>query len=86
MTMSTYTTADCKRTARVGPSHCYLGTDIEGRLHHWDRTTNTVHVVADGDRVHREDLDRLAEIEDWVGFVAWDELRYGVGLAGALSP
>lgn len=59
-----------QRTTR-GPTHNPLGTDEEGASHHWNRDTQTIFVINDGQIEHRENLNAHAEkdVADWVDYV-----------------
>jgi hypothetical protein len=69
-------------------THVYLGRDRDGRDHHLDRATASVHIIADGRRVRRPDLTSLdvpapAALEEYIDAVAtgpgWDDRRKYVG-------
>lgn len=59
-----------------------LGTDAEGREHTYCTRDETIIVVRDGQRVHREDLGPRS-VDDWMEFVdariGWADQRYGMG-------
>jgi hypothetical protein len=69
-------------------THVYLGRDRDGRDHHLDRATASVHIIADGRRVRRPDLTSLdvaapRALEKYIDAVAtgpgWDDRRKYVG-------
>jgi hypothetical protein len=69
-------------------THVYLGRDRDGRDHHLDRATASVHIIADGRRVRRPDLTSLdvaapRALEEYIDAVAtgpgWDDRRKYVG-------
>jgi hypothetical protein len=66
------------------PTYITLGTDAEDRSHVYRTPDETVHVVADGDRVHVEALEGRS-VDEWMAYVdervGWTREVYGVGIA-----
>ena len=66
------------------PTYIELGVDAEGRSHVYRTSDETVHVIADGERVHVEALDGR-HVDEWMAYVAervgWTREVYGVGIA-----
>jgi len=76
------------RSTDPRPTYIDLGTDAEGREHTYRTTVETIVVVRDGQRVHREQLGPRT-VDDWMDFVAerigWADQRYGLGAVDDLD-
>lgn len=88
-TMSTNATNGQKSTVR--PTAFYIGQDALGRCHYYHCATETVHIVAAGERIRRVQVEPGTE-RDLDAFVAavgrergWEERHYGLGLAEAIE-
>lgn len=66
------------------PTYIQLGTDAADRSHVYRTRDETIHVVADTERVHVERLDGRS-VDEWMAFVdtrvGWTRAVYGVGIA-----
>lgn len=73
-----------ERSTAVRPNYVHLGTDAEGRHHTYRTSDESVLVVRDGQRIHREVLGPRS-VDDWMAFVderiGWDRRDYGVALS-----
>lgn len=64
------------------PRHIVLGTDGDGRHHHYISHTESIYVVDAGEVVHREDIS-TRHVDEWMAYVedrvagGWGERQYG---------
>lgn len=69
-----------ERSIDPRPRHIVLGVDSEGRIHHYRTHSESVIVVANGEVVHREEIQERP-VDDWVAFVedrvGWTVKDYG---------
>jgi len=85
--MATNATTTQNRTA-VRPAYITLGRDETGASHVYRTTDETVHVVADGERTHRQDLGDKS-VDEWMGYVdarrGWDQRLYARSFGEAID-
>mgnify|MGYP000047146048 CR=1 FL=1 len=89
--MSTKTPHRKKSSHRRGDirdNYIPLGTDADGRAHVYRTLDESIHVIADGQRVHREDVTRRT-VDEWMAYVegrvGWADRRYGRGIGGMVE-
>lgn len=74
---------------RIAPATFRVGLDTRGRTHLYRRSTHSIHVIADGERVHVTYLgDR--SIRAWLRFIdeelcGWAERDYAYALGTELA-
>ena len=65
-----------------------LGIDEHGRAHVYRTLDETIHVIADDERVHREDVTHRS-VDEWMAFVegrvGWADRKYGRGIEGMVE-
>lgn len=81
-------TTDAQESTDPRPRYVPLGTDGAGAHHVYATRTETVHVVADGGRVYRQDVTACGP-GAWMTHVAdrrgWATVRYAGDAGGALA-
>ncbi len=68
-TTTTHETVSEAPTADPRPTYLPIGTDGEGAHHVYRTIDESVHVINDGKRIHREDLGERS-VNEWLAYVA----------------